>query len=421
MNRINLEQAIEIAHSKYKSKQYHQVKQILQQILQHSNENINVYLLMGNVHYCLSEYQQAVEIYSYVTKIAPDMAAVHVNLGNSYAKLECFDNAIISYEKAIAIDPSFLKVACRNSVYVHSMNQQIIPALEMCGEVLDNSCDSNSLNATLGSKCNRSNPSPTYSSYVNIYNKLHIDGDLKNGIQPEEMYMGISTIPWIVAIKDLVDLTNSNTLLDYGSGKGIQYKTVLPEDENHTEYQNLRDYWKVSEIHCYDPAYPPHQNLPNRQFDGVISTDVLEHCHQEDMKWIIDEIFSSAKRFVFANVACYKASKSLPNGKNAHCTIRPSVWWDVVLKSIAQNYPEVKYCVLVKYIWSDIKGDESVFQVLSNLKPPELAEIELSPSSATIRQIRQEREDLVPHTLHGKDERVYYPLVEVAVDRKSTV
>ena len=95
MNRINLEQAIEIAHSKYKSKQYHQVKQILQQILQHSNENINVYLLMGNVHYCLSEYQQAVEIYSYVTKIAPGMAAVHVNLGNSYAKLECFDNAIM--------------------------------------------------------------------------------------------------------------------------------------------------------------------------------------------------------------------------------------------------------------------------------------------------------------------------------------
>ena len=47
MNRINLEQAIEIAHSKYKSKQYHQVKQILQQILQHSNENINVYLPIG--------------------------------------------------------------------------------------------------------------------------------------------------------------------------------------------------------------------------------------------------------------------------------------------------------------------------------------------------------------------------------------
>ena len=35
------------------------------------------------------------------------------------------DDAIISYEKAIAIDPSFLKVACRNAVYVHSMNQQI--------------------------------------------------------------------------------------------------------------------------------------------------------------------------------------------------------------------------------------------------------------------------------------------------------
>jgi len=421
MNRINLEQAIEIAQSKYKSKQYHQVKQILQQILQHGSENIGVYLLMGNVHYCLSEYQQAVEVYSYVTKIAPNMATAHVNLGNSYAKLKCFDDAINSYDKAIAIEPSFMEIVCRNSVYIHSMNQQIIPALEMCGEVLDNSCNSNSLDITLSSRCNRFNPSPTYLSYVNIYNKLHIDGNLEDGIRPEEMYMGISIIPWIVAIKDLVDSTNSNTLLDYGSGKGIQYKTVLLEDENHVVYQNLKDYWKANEIYCYDPAYPPHQNLPNRQFDGVISTDVLEHCHQEDMKWIINEIFSLAKRFVFANVACYRASKSLPNGKNAHCTIRPSVWWDVVLKSIAQNYPEVKYCMLVKYIWSDIKGDEPVFQVLSNLKSSELDEIELSPSSATIRKIRQEREKLVPYTLHGKGEKVYYPSVEVVVDRKQTV
>ena len=208
-----------------------------------------------------------------------------------------------------------------------------------------------------------------------MYNKLHIDGDFEDGIRPEAMYMGISTILWIVAIKDLVDLTDSNTLLEYGSGKGIQYKTVLPEDENHVVYQKLKDYWKANEIYCYDPAYPPHQSLPNQQFDGVISTDVLEHCHQEDMKWIINEIFSLARRFVFANIACYRASKSLPNGKNAHCTIRPSVWWDVVLKSIAQNYPEVRYCMLVKYIWSDIKGDEPVFQVLSNLKSSELDEI----------------------------------------------
>ena len=74
--------------------------------------------------------------------------------------------------------------------------------------------------------------------------------------------------------------------------------------------------------------------------------------------------------------------------------------------------------MLVKYIWSDIKGDEPVFQVLSNLKSSELDEIELSPSSATIRKIRQERENLVSYTLHGKGKRVYYPLVEVAVDRK---
>ena len=418
MNRINLEPAIGIAQSKYKSKQYHQVKQILQQILQHGSEDIDVYLLMGNAHYCLSEYQQAVELYSYATKMAPNMPISYVNLGNSYAKLKYFDDAIDSYDKAVAIEPRCMEIVCRNLTYVYSMNQQLTSAVEMCGKVLDDSCDSNSLDVTLSSKCSRSNPSPTYLSYVNMYKKLHISGDFEGGMRPEEMYLGISTVPWIVAIKDLVDLTKSNTLLDYGSGKGIQYKTVLLEDENHVLYQSLQAYWNADEICCYDPAYPPHQNLPNRQFDGVISIDVLEHCPQADVRWIIDEIFSLANKFVFANIACYKASKSLPNGKNAHCTIRPSAWWDVVLKSIAQNYSEVKYCVLVKYIWSDVRGDESVFQVLSNLNPSELAAVELSSSSATIRNIRQEHENLVPYTLNGDGKRVYYPLLEVAIDRE---
>ena len=37
-----------------------------------------------------------------------------------------------------------------------------------------------------------------------------------------------------------------------------------------------------------------------------------------------------------------------------------------MLDLVAANYPEVKYCVLVGFIWTDIKGEGSVFQILSN-------------------------------------------------------
>ena len=89
----------------------------------------------------------------------------------------------------------------------------------------------------------------------------------------------------------------------------------------------------------------------------MILTDVLEHCYQEDVKWVLTENFSLARKFVFANIACYRARQILPNGDNAHCTIRPATWCDSVLDLVASNYPEVKYCVLVEFIWCDIKGE----------------------------------------------------------------
>ena len=87
------------------------------------------------------------------------------------------------------------------------------------------------------------------------------------------------------------------------------------------KYNSLQDYWGVDEINCYDPAYFLYQKLPQKQYDSVVVTDVLEHCHQEDVKWIIDEIFGLTTKFVFANIACYLAQKSFQNGKNVHSTI----------------------------------------------------------------------------------------------------
>jgi hypothetical protein len=68
----------------------------------------------------------------------------------------------------------------------------------------------------------------------------------------------------------------------------------------------------------------PFSALPEGRFDGVVCTDVLEHCPEEDLPWIVGELFGYARLFVFANVACYPAAKKLPNGENAHCTIRRS-------------------------------------------------------------------------------------------------
>ena len=55
-----------------------------------------------------------------------------------------YDNAIDSYVRAITINPDFPEVRI-NLIYVYSSAQQMENAIRMCGQVLDNRCNSSSL------------------------------------------------------------------------------------------------------------------------------------------------------------------------------------------------------------------------------------------------------------------------------------
>ena len=404
MKKISLQQAVSIAHQHYQSKQYRQVKHILQPFIQHGVQSVDISYFMASAHYCLDEYEQAVEAYHCGIQINPDFAILHAGLGNTYVQLEFYDAAIKSYNQAITINPDYLDVYY-NLVYVYSVTEQVDQAITLCGQILDRECTSDSLEIVLESKYDRSNPSSTYLAYIDMYCKLHIDGDLENNVCAEMVYGGKSVVPWITIIKDLIILTNSKTLLDYGSGKGFQYQRMLLEDRNQVEYQSLQNYWNVSEIYCYDPGYAPYRKFPRRQYDAVILTDVLEHCYQEDVRWILAEVFGLARKFVFANIACYKARQILPNGDNAHCTIRPTPWWNSVLDLVASDYPEVKYCVLVEFIWSDVKGEGSVFQMLSNFAP---VDITLDPFAITILEANENLVPYVPYSVRVDSQGVLY-------------
>ena len=103
----------------------------------------------------------------------------------------------------------------------------------------------------------------------------------------------------------------------------------------------MQEYWGVERIVCFDPAYEPFSRAPQGLFDGVICTDVLEHCPEADLPWIIAELFGFARRFVFASIACHPAVKRLPNGENAHCTVRPPPFWAELFISAANSHPDL--------------------------------------------------------------------------------
>ena len=181
----------------------------------------------------------------------------------------------------------------------------------------------------------RANPSARYVELQSLYRAMHEKGEIFLGIPPEQTFPGKSLLPQVGRIKRLIEMTQAQVILDYGSGKGKQYDPQPIQDGAAGHWSSIVDFWDIDEVVCYDPCYPPFRMLPTGIFDGVISTDVLEHCPEEDVPWIIAEIFSYAKRFVFANIACYPAHKRLPTGENAHCTIKPLDWWRGLLESVA--------------------------------------------------------------------------------------
>lgn len=140
-------------------------------------------------------------------------------------------------------------------------------------------------------------------------------------------------------IKSIVDATNSVTVLDYGCGKAMHYKKEKPINELfNIASKNMR---------FYDIGVPEYEVIPDGTFDGVICTDVLEHVPEDIIDDVIEQLFSKADKFVFLVISCGLAVKILPNGENAHVTVKHPEWWNSKLKQYyrANRIVHIKYTI----------------------------------------------------------------------------
>jgi len=197
----------------------------------------------------------------------------------------------------------------------------------------------------------RAAPSPRYRRLIQQYQLMHAEGDRRLGIPPQLTFAGQSLPQQAPHIKRWIERTGAQRILDYGSGKGEQYAPRrIVDPHTQIDHPGIQSYWGVKEIRCFDPGYTPFAELPTGTFDGVICTDVLEHCPEEDIGWILDELFAFAGKFVFANVACFPARKTLPSGGNAHCTVKPVRWWEREIARAASTRPALRYEFRLAYL-----------------------------------------------------------------------
>ncbi len=140
-------------------------------------------------------------------------------------------------------------------------------------------------------------------------------------------YRGQSIRNHKAEIKELITQTGARTILDYGSGKGWQYSKA-----------SLHKGWGVPEPWCYDPAVEGLDVKPTATFDAVVCSDVLEHIPEYKIQEVLDELVAFGTKFVWMSIALYTATKRLPDGRNAHVTVRPAEWWqERIDKAIAKS------------------------------------------------------------------------------------
>ena len=91
-------------------------------------------------------------------------------------------------------------------------------------------------------------------------------------------------------IKKIIDKNTTSSLLDYGCGKGAMISKILED------YPNIH-------VKGYDPCVSKFSDLPNEEFDILISTNTLENVeniHIDDVLKHIESLFTQKGLFVIS-------------------------------------------------------------------------------------------------------------------------
>ena len=156
---------------------------------------------------------------------------------------------------------------------------------------------------------------------INQYKILH-----------KRRHYGHSSEKMLKDILPLVKEIKPKTILDYGCGQS-----------------KLIDKLPAKRRYRYDPAIEKYAQLPMKPVDLIICIDVLEHIPKKEIKNTLLGIKAICPKVIF-DIGIKPAKHVLPNGKNAHCTVKPINWWMTKIKKIFRKVTFVKNIRGVKFL-----------------------------------------------------------------------
>ena len=127
-------------------------------------------------------------------------------------------------------------------------------------------------------------------------------------------------------LEKLSATTHSRTLLDYSFGLSPSLTRSHDPLVSH-----------------YNPAFAATTPSACEVADGVVCTDALDFLPDEDVPWMLEELFRYAHRFVSVSVSSVPYERRLPNGTRLRGQARPLSWWRTHLDGLSPRYPNVQW------------------------------------------------------------------------------
>lgn len=135
---------------------------------------------------------------------------------------------------------------------------------------------------------------------------------------------GDTSIKNLRYLRPQVRMLNPKSILDFGCGQS-KLLDVLCKVVGATGTR-------------YDPAIPEFSEIPSRTHDLLTNIDVLEHVPEDHLDELIGQMASLCGNAIIV-IDTTEAEKTLPNGENAHCTVRPHEWWH---KTLSKHFEYVE-------------------------------------------------------------------------------
>ena len=160
------------------------------------------------------------------------------------------------------------------------------------------------------------------------------------------------------------------SIIDYGCGKG---DLIF----------NIKEKYPEIEVFGFDPGNPDFAILPTKQYQMIITSDVMEHIEPRFLNNVLEHINSLFTDIGYFYIATSPSKKDLSNGRNAHLIVAgPDYWREKIEKKIDG-----------KIIWEDIversftsKGNFGEVKLFGNYKMKKNKKFEANKYYALVKK-----------------------------------